>query len=77
MPDTFTPHEEAPSFGAVKAITLTVNGQPVTREAPAHLSLLDFLRDNLNLKGAKECCAVGECGACTVMIDGDLSLIHI
>lgn len=51
-------------------ITLTVNGQTVTRDASPGKSLLDFLRDDLNLKGAKECCAVGECGACTVIVDG-------
>ncbi len=51
-------------------ITLTVNGQPVTRAVKPATSLLDFLRDDLDLKGAKECCAVGECGACTVIVDG-------
>lgn len=53
-----------------KPIKLTVNGQPVVAEATPSASLLDFLRDGLKLKGAKECCAVGECGACTVIVDG-------
>ncbi|MEL7027443.1 MAG: (2Fe-2S)-binding protein, partial [Pseudomonadota bacterium] len=73
MPDTFVPPpnaKSAPSFGAVKTVDLFVNGQPVTKEVASHTSLLDFLRDGLNLKGAKECCAVGECGACTVIVDG-------
>ena len=51
-------------------IKLTLNGQPVTASAQPNMPLLDFLRDVLKLKGAKECCAVGECGACTVIVDG-------
>lgn len=56
--------------GERKSITLTVNGQQITREVTPHTSLLDFIRDDLKLKGAKECCAVGECGACSVIVDG-------
>src|SRR6056297_3404057 len=52
-------------------LDLTVNGQPVSREVLPHVTLLDFLRDELKLKGAKLCCGVGECGACTVIVDGD------
>ena len=52
-------------------IRLTVNG--VARHAracaPQH-TLLDVLRDDLGLTGTKECCLVGECGACTVSLDG-------
>lgn len=58
-------------FGHGKPIELVVNGRTVTAEVAAHTSLLDFLRDGLDLKGAKECCAVGECGACTVIVDGE------
>ena len=58
------------SFGITKSVTLRVNGQPVSKDVAPHISLLDFLRDDLSLKGAKECCAVGECGACTVIVDG-------
>ena len=61
---------EHPAMGVKKMLSLTVNGEPVSAAVNASTSLLDFLRDDLKLKGAKECCAVGECGACTVIIDG-------
>ncbi len=51
-------------------IEVTVNGSVRTVEVPPNLALLDLLRDDLQLTGAKECCAVGECGACTVIVDG-------
>ena len=51
-------------------ITITVNGTPVTLDVPTHHSLLEALRDQLNLTGTKECCAEGECGACTVLLGG-------
>ena len=51
-------------------ITMTVNGVPRTLDVPAHRSLLDALRDELTLTGTKECCAEGECGACTVLLNG-------
>lgn len=51
---------------------LTVNGTPAAAEAPADISLLNFLRDHLQLIGTKEGCGVGECGACSVLLDGKL-----
>jgi len=51
-------------------IDLKVNGQRYSVDVPAHRTLLDFLRDDLGLTGTKECCVVGECGACTVVVDG-------
>jgi aerobic-type carbon monoxide dehydrogenase small subunit (CoxS/CutS family) len=50
-------------------ITMTVNGRLRSLEVAAHHTLLDVLRDDLALTGAKECCLVGECGACTVIVD--------
>ena len=51
-------------------ITCEVNGQPRTVEAFPMERLLDVLREQLSLTGTKEGCGEGECGACTVMIDG-------
>jgi len=51
-------------------LSLTVNGKLVEREIVTHLRLLDFLRDELQLTGLKEVCGEGECGACTVIMDG-------
>ena len=53
-------------------IQFTLNGKPVAVEAPAHVSLLTLLRDYLHLTGTKEGCGVGECGACSVIVDGEL-----
>jgi carbon-monoxide dehydrogenase small subunit len=54
----------------VVSIEVTVNGRRRRLEVAPHLTLLDVLRDDLELTGAKECCLVGECGACTVSLDG-------
>lgn len=51
-------------------LSVTVNDQLIERDIPANLRLLDFLRDELGLKGTKEGCGEGECGACTVIMDG-------
>src|SRR4030067_2887123 len=50
-------------------IELTGNGRIRSVEVPPHHTLLDALRDDLGLTGTKECCLVGECGACTVLVD--------
>ena len=52
-------------------IELTINGQKVNAEVQSHRTLLEFLRDRMNLIGAKEGCGDGECGACTVLMDGE------
>ena len=53
-------------------IEATINGRKVIRAAKPHQRLLDFLRDDLHLTGSKEGCGAGECGTCSVFIDGVL-----
>ena len=57
----------------MKKITVhfTVNHEPVTVEVEPNHRLLDVLRNNLGLTSVKEGCSEGECGACTVVVDGD------
>ncbi|HZT24386.1 MAG TPA: molybdopterin cofactor-binding domain-containing protein [Pseudolabrys sp.] len=53
-------------------IEATVNGRTIKRSAKPHQRLLDFLRDDLNLTGNKEGCGAGECGTCSVFVNGTL-----
>ena len=53
-------------------IKLSVNNKQIDHSISTNLRLLDFLRNELNLTGAKEVCAEGECGACTVIMDGKI-----
>ncbi len=54
----------------LKSTTLTVNGVRMTRQIPARMHLVDFLRDELDLTGSHVGCEHGVCGACTVRVDG-------
>ena len=51
-------------------ITLNVNGEVKTASVPPETTLLKMLREDLNFTGAKIGCDVGDCGACTVLVDG-------
>ena len=55
---------------AISHVTLTVNGQPRELELDPRTSLLDALREHLHLTGTKKGCDHGQCGACTVLING-------
>ncbi len=56
---------------AIHSITLEINGQSETLQVPANMTLLHALRENLGLTGTKNGCEAGECGACTVIVDGE------
>lgn len=53
-------------------LEVTVNGEPVQASVPARRMLSDFLRDDLHLTGTKRGCETGTCGACSVLVDGEL-----
>lgn len=53
-------------------IQVTINGQNHQSDVTTHRRLLDYLRDDLQLIGTKEGCGEGECGACTVLLDGEV-----
>ncbi len=53
-------------------ISFTLNGNPVRIQAPEDITLLALLRDYLDMTGTKEGCGIGECGACSVLLDGRL-----
>ena len=57
-------------MGRERLLELEVNGEPVAVAAPEHWTLVEVLRQKLGLTGTKQGCDKGDCGACTVLIDG-------
>ena len=53
-----------------KTIQLTINGEPVEAAVSTNQTLVQFLRDDMGLTGTKHGCGLGDCGACTVLMDG-------
>jgi carbon-monoxide dehydrogenase small subunit len=56
---------------AMHPITVTVNGSKERLDVPSNMTLLYMLREKLALTGTKNGCEAGECGACTVLLDGE------
>jgi carbon-monoxide dehydrogenase small subunit len=52
-------------------LNLSVNGDPISLAVEPHLTLLEVLRDTMGLSGTKEGCGTGDCGACTILLDGE------
>jgi xanthine dehydrogenase YagT iron-sulfur-binding subunit len=59
------------SLKGESAVAIIINGREVPAPADARVSLLDFVRDHLELYGTKRGCNQGACGACTVLVDGE------
>jgi xanthine dehydrogenase YagT iron-sulfur-binding subunit len=70
MPPTSTAPPATVSAPEKTPIVLIVNGRQAQRQRAPWVTLLDALRDHLNLTGTKKGCDHGQCGACTVLVDG-------
>jgi carbon-monoxide dehydrogenase small subunit len=54
----------------VRTLSFTLNGRPVTAEVQAHQTILEVLQERFALLGARESCAQGLCGCCTILVNG-------
>lgn len=61
---------DLPPAKYTKTVAFTVNGKPVSVDVESRETLLEVLRDRLEITGSKQTCARGECGGCTVLLDG-------
>jgi len=68
LPETGNANDAAPAV--VRTVTLSVNGSPRSLSLDSRTSLLDVLREHLDLTGSKKGCDHGQCGACTVLMNG-------
>jgi carbon-monoxide dehydrogenase small subunit len=64
---------EAGTFAKAQTVTITVNGTTYEREVEARKLLIHFIRDDLDLTGSHVGCDTGNCGACSVIVDGMLT----
>ncbi len=69
-PFQVTPIESTSEYSMEDQIRSTINGRPFSGHAKGHPNLLRFIRDEAGLTGSKEGCTEGECGACTIFLDG-------
>ena len=70
MDQAVTPKPPTQAQTPTQPVTLAINGAPFTLDIDARTSLLDVLREHLHLTGTKKGCDHGQCGACTVLVDG-------
>jgi xanthine dehydrogenase YagT iron-sulfur-binding subunit len=71
QPTPFSSHDPAARAPAPVDVALRVNGTEHNLRLDPRTTLLDVLREHLHLTGAKKGCGLGQCGACTVLLDGD------